>query len=714
MKRRELLTALGGAAVVGLSPNASSAQSTHQPGVMSSEGIKAVWPPASAGAASQWTMLTAEGFPSPVPALVFDGGQLAEGVPLGGLGTGYMTLEGDGKIGFHSIFNDLVPPKKYFNDWLTVNSGTINVPLSSTQISYWGHYPVADLQATYKELPLKALIRVFSPYIVGDAAVSNTPVALFDIKLQNTSSTDLPLNLSLKFPVPPEGCSLTVRGQGIFPRNKQEEIYSLETSVPARKVQHLRFAVGWYSPHWRDSSGEPRFNRYIQRFQSAEDAANFGLRQYDVLLRRILAWQWEIYRSGLPEWLKDALVQGFYSHAKNSVWIAHTRDDDWWGQNGWFVHSESHTGCPIVETIVCRMHGHFPLLFFYPELEVTTLDAFRHFQICDGEIPFCFGTPTAMREPLHHCQHPLNSGQYAQMVYRLYLRTGDRKQLEYFYDSAKRAIRYLYLLDNDHCGLVHDQPHVLPGQAWPANQFYDCWPWHGVSSYVAGTWLATLATGKALATAVGDQEFLAECTERLGKAQGAFNERLWTGSYYRLWNDVKTGKSSDVLLANQLMAQWCTKVIGLEDVLPHARVQSALAEIARLNLRATSYGLVNGVTPDGKPFDTKVHPEADFGMNIFVGENLCAAMTFMYDGQRDTGLEIARRLYETMAVKTRSPWNQRCLLNGETGLPLWGDDYYSNLAMWVVPMALDGKTVGQFASSGLVKNMIDAASREKA
>ncbi|HUZ47213.1 MAG TPA: GH116 family glycosyl hydrolase [Terriglobia bacterium] len=714
MKRRDLLTALGGATVLGLSSGAVSAQNLTEPGLLASEGVAENWPPESAGKASQWTMLRAEGFAAPVPALVFNGGALAEGVPLGGLGTGYMTLEGNGKIGFHSIFNNLVPPKKYFQDWLTVNSGTVSVPLSSTQISYWGHFPVVDLQAAYQELPLKTQIRAFTPYIVGDAAASNTPVVLFDLKLQNTSSRNLPLKLNLKFPAPPEGCSLAVRGQGIVVRDQKEGLYLLETSVPAGKTQRLRFAVGWHSPYWHDSGGELRVNRYSQRFESAEAAADFGLRRHDVLLRRVLAWQGEIYRSSLPDWLKDALVQGLYSHAKNSVWIARTRDDDWWGEDGWFTHSESHTGCPIVETMVCRMHGHFPLLFFYPELEATTLNAFRHFQISDGEIPFCFGMPTSMRDPRHHCQHPLNSGQYAQMVYRLYLRTGDREQLAHYYESAKRAIRYLYLLDNDHCGLVHDQPHVLPGGAWPANQFYDCWPWHGVSSYVAGTWLGTLAAGKLLAGVMGDHEFVAECTERLRKAQDAFNQRLWTGSYYRLWNDVKTGKQNDVLLSNQLMGEWCAKVAGLEGVLPQERVRSALGEISRLNLKATSYGLINGVTPDGKPYDTKVHPEGDFGLNIFVGENLCAAMTFLYEGQRDTGLEIARRLYEAMAVKARSPWNQRCLLNGQTGLPLWGDDYYSNLAMWVVPMALAGQSVAEFTSSGLAKKMIDAASREKA
>jgi len=84
-------------------------------------------------------------------------------------------------------------------------------------------------------------------------------------------------------------------------------------------------------------------------------------------------------------------------------------------------------------------------------------------------------------------------------------------------------------------------------------------------------------------------------------------------------------------------------------------------------------------------------------------------MTFLYHNRRDTGLEIARRLYEALAVKTRSPWNQRCLLNGETGLPQWGDDYYSNLVIWALPMALEGQSIGPFAEHGLVKAMLSAA-----
>jgi non-lysosomal glucosylceramidase len=313
-------------------------------------------------------------------------------------------------------------------------------------------------------------------------------------------------------------------------------------------------------------------------------------------------------------------VQGLYSLPKNSVWIAKTRHDEWWGENGWFTHSESHTGCPIVETMVCRMHGHFPLLYFFPELEYTTLDAFRHFQVADGEVPFCFGQPTSMRDPRYHCQHPLNSGQYAQMVYQLYSRTGDVSQLNHFYDSAKQAICYQISLDDDGCGLVHEQPHARPGEDWPANQFYDVWPWEGVSSYVAGTWLATLATGAALADAERDREFSNECKQRLHKAQQVFEERLWNGNYYRLWNNTAANRVSEVCLANQMMGYWCAKVAGIAGTLNPERVGKALDSIERLNLKATAYGVVNGATPDGKPFHSGYNGQSDFGPNTFFGK----------------------------------------------------------------------------------------------
>jgi len=662
-----------------------------------------------------WSAIEAAGFAQPAPGCVYEGTRLDGGVPLGGLGTGYMTLEGSGKIGRHSIYNDLVPPRESFKDWLYVRAGNTNIPLSAAQIAYWGHYPVADLVAEFAEEPLILGLRAFTPFVVGDAGDSNVPAALIEIELRNRGSRTLAVELTVS-PPPPEGkdpVQTQLVGDRLEVTSAGGRAQGTTTlSLGPGEAGRVRLVFAWYAPSWRDSGQEPHVHRYGTRYTSADAVAADAWARFDALLERTLAWQRVIYAADLPAWLRDALVQGLYSLAKNSVWIARTRRDEWWDENGWFTHNESHTGCPITETMVCRFHGHFPALFFFPELELGTLDAFRHFQISDGEIPFSYGLKTSMRDPRYHCQHPLNAGQYAQMVYRLFLRTGDRSQLVQFYDSARRAIRYQYSLDDDGDGLVNDQAHVRPGEMWPANQFYDCWPWWGTSAYVAGTWLATLACGRAMAEEMGDGDFAAECSRWLARGQAAYAEKLWTGEYYRLWSDPAHGQQSDVSLGNQLMAQWCVKVAGLPDVLPAANVQRALAAIERLNMAATSYGLVNGATPSGQRFDSGYPGAFDFGKDTFVGETLCAAMTFMYHGRSERGLEIARRMYDAIALKTRSPWNQRCLISADTGLPLWGDDYYSNLVIWSVPMALAGQTVAEFvAPGGLVDRMISAAAR---
>ena len=681
------------------------------------------WPFNADAPKNQWSEIQADGFPESVPGCVYDGHRLDGGVPLGGLGTGYFTLEGNGLIGHCSIFNDIVPPRADFSEWLTVKiAGGESLPLSNADIAYWGHHPVADMVCRFAPQRLELGIRAFAPLILGDSADSNIPAALFEIEVRNKRAEAVDLELSIEMPGSAGATDdVALAGEAVAVAEAGGKLKGrIARTVPAAGASRARFVFAWHAPHWRDSGRETHVNQYGMRYENAAAVAADALGRFDALLGRVLAWQSAIYSSDLPAWLRDALVQGLYSLSKNTVWIAKTRKDEWWDDIGWFTHNESHTGCPITETMVCRMHGHMPALFFYPDLERTTLEAFRHFQISDGEIPFSYGMDSSMRDPRYHCQHPLNSGQYAQMIYRLFLRSGDRELLAHFYDSAKRAIRYQFSLDDDDDGLINDQAHVSPGELWPANQFYDIWPWWGTSAYVAGTWLATLACGQAMATAMNDAEFAAECAGWLERGKAAYQDKLWNGEYYRLWQDPANtsgeGPDCDVSLGNQLMAQWCAKITGLDDILPADQVQSALGAVKRLNMGATKHGLVNGVNPDGARYVSKPDPERfpdilpnnDHSTQVFVGENLCGAMNFIYHGQTETGLEIARRIYEAVALTSRTPWKQHCLIDADSGLPVWGEDYYSNMVIWALPMACANQNIAEFAQSEFMRRLTSA------
>jgi len=156
------------------------------------------------------------------------------------------------------------------------------------------------------------------------------------------------------------------------------------------------------------------------------------------------------------------------------------------------------------------------------------------------------------------------------------------------------------------------------------------------------------------------------------------------------------------------MGDWCTRIVGLGGIFPTGHVDSALETVASLNFKATECGLVNGCLPDGtRDGSGKTHSS-----EIFVGESLCVAMTMIYIGRRQTGLEIAERIYESIALRHKTPWNQYCLIGAEDGRPVWGSDYYSNLIIWALPMVIKGEDIRAFSSAGSLMDSIFQAGRK--
>jgi len=682
----------------------------------------------------------AEGFRSPVVGIIYDSPLPSSGVPLGALGTGFIEFRPDGTLGQCSILNDFVPPRELSTAFLAVEAGgerrdLQTGPGGAAAVRYWGHYPFADV-AFELDMPIAIAVRAFSPFIPGDKDSSNIPAAVFMVRVTNDSGRLLQAKLELSFPgsgaesraermtsalhgvsmadgrgygyavgaVPAPG--VTIGAQDSLPDSPGPSKVTADFSLATGETAEVTFILAWFYPYFKDSDWKVRRHRYCVRFGSASEVAEFTARRLGDLLRRSLAWQQVIYETDLPPWLKDALVNALYSLPKNSIWIYDDDPDSWYPSHEIFAHSESFTGCPITETMVCRFHGHFPMLMLFPELERTTLEGFRHYQLGSGEIPFSFGTPNGLDRPHYRCQHPLNSAEYVQLVHRYIGRTGDEEDLKHFYPSVKAAIEFAKTLDTDGDCLVNEHPHPLPGESWPANQFYDIWPWRGTSAYVAGIWLASLLSAAEMATRAGDPDFARLCRDWFERGRQTFDSKLWNGRYYALWSDPDGGVSSEICLANQLMGDWCSRVLGVGRLLPEERVHGALDSVVRLNMGATRWGAVNGCLPDGSIDEA----DGDHARHIFVGECYCTAMTMMYEGRMEAGLELAKRLAHSLAIASLSPWNQHCLISSADGTPVWGSDYYSDMAVWAVPMALSGQGVASFAASGgLLDRIICAA-----
>jgi uncharacterized protein (DUF608 family) len=691
-----------------------------------------------------------EGLQHAAAGTVYPAGALEDGgMPLGGVGTGYLCLDTDGRFGKCSIFNRYPAPLTIGQPFLTMTVDgkplTVAAPREgrgdAKAVHYFGHFPVADARFEF-DAPIRVELRAMSPFIPGDVTESNTPAAYFEVTVINTSDTLHQVTLAFAPEGFPKGEAATLSEgswQGVqvahVPVDRMPDwmrhTYAIAVDegtadmsdtgpravasceLPAGTSKTVRFILAWHQPYVREGSGRVEQHMYAQRLSDAQAVARHAVAQHAAWLRRVLAWQDVIYGSDLPAWLQETLINAPYALTKNSLWLARTRPDDWWDEQGLFLVNESFSTCSLTETMPCRFFGHWPALFFFPELELSTLKAIRHFQLRDGEPPFCLGLGFAIRDPRYHCQHTCGAGEYAQMIYRYYLRTGDEQFLRDFWESARDAIAFMMSLDKDGDGLVEDHAHAIQGESFPANNPMDNWPWYGASSYTAGKGLATLMCGIQMARTVGDPQQVARWTDVLARGQRSFDAKLWTGTYYRTYNDPATGRCNDACPAMQLSCLWCTRVLGVGDPLPPDRITPALDTIARLNIPASPFGMVNAVFADGKPcVEGAGSGIADtcWSRDIFTQCNATAAMAFVYGGRRAEGELAAKTMMDTIFRGPHAmPWAQPCGLSSKTGGTCHGHDYYDHMVVWSYPLAfLDQNIAAACAPGGFIYDILQS------
>jgi len=689
-----------------------------------------------------------DGLKNPACGTVYSANSLSQGgAPLGGLGTGYVTFDPDGRMGRMTVLNAITYGNSpFFRLTLDGKSYSVATPKQdpdgenclASSVDYFGHFPIVDWRANLNA-PLQFECRAFYPMIPGDYEASSTPVAFFDVDLTNDSAQTQNVQLVFGpagFPggeienyregdwslfqtthtlggLPEEAVqnyALGVQGEG---GRTESGTAIFEGALQPNEKRRVSFVLAWYEPWYRESSGRVETNVYATRFKNAKDVAARSIPQKEDWLRRVLAVQDVIYGSKYPDWLKEQLTNIPTAVTKNSLWFAKTRPDDWYSEKGNFLTSESLLVCPLLETLPCRYFGQWYVLFFYPELQRVSLEGTRHFQLQGGEPPFCVGV-RGVRDPRYHCQHVNGSGEYAQMIYHYYLRTGDEEFLREFWPSAKKALEFMNSLDVDGDGLNEDHPHVFMTDCYPANVPMDQWPFFGASSYTAGKCLAALEVGIAMAQKVGDDETASAWKERLERGKARYDELLWNGDYYDVYYDEKSGRKNNACLSCQLSALWCVGITGLPSTyLDKAKVDRALDSIARLNLHASPFGTVNAVYPDGAICYEGGMPESVWSAGNFIQCNAMAAGAFLYSGHKDDGITMIKDSLDTLfRGPIPLPWSQPCGIDMRTGGSCFGFDYLDHVICWTYPMLLDNQTIPEaVAPGGLIQAILDAAKK---
>lgn len=657
----------------------------------------------SAGAAPEFTTFAAPGYDVPVSGVWYQPGQTTSDMPLGTLGTGFVDFTAGATFGAATMENNWLSPRAVSPECgfrVTIGGKLLELfpgRESDEPLRFWGHVPAADVDFGDTFGEVKAHLRAFTPLIPHDYEASNLPVALFHFTITNHSeqaaSAEVAMHWDTEEAITPAQPASAANDIAVIPADTGEyaiggrgdgwsfaidapeasrAVNTANTTILAGQRVEVVFALAWHFPEWTSSDGERVRNRYAAHHAGAAEVVAFALPKAADYERRVIAWQEKIYRQDVPPTLKDAVINSLYVMLRNSWWLA----------DGRFFQSESFTGCPITETVVCRFNGTFPLALLWPECERATMNALARAQLPSGEIPFAYGRPAATRSPYYQVQHPIVSSEFALLAYRNGVLWQDQGYLKQMYAPVRKALQYAMTLDKTGDGLVNEDPGNEEG--FPANQYYDIWPWWGVSAYTGSIWLAALRAGEEMAKFNGDTTFASELRQWFERGSRAFEEKLWTGEYYRLYNAPEMNRRSETSLTNALCGQWFAYACGLGDIVPPEHIDSVIDTVLRLNAKASPYGAVNGVRPDGS-IDTTF---AGHSAAMTIGEvwNFCAMAAFA--GRAEEAVDLFNTSYANVALGQRTSWNIPWSLKPDTGGIGWGINYYSNPCVWTLYQAL--------------------------
>lgn len=703
----------------------------------------------------EWTTFRAAGYKSKVAGVVYGSGGADCGLALGGIATGHIDLNTDGTLGRCTCFNSIIPPRELGNNAFLalevdgkvwgLSTQEIAGVKSAKDVQYWGHYPVADLQFQTSS-PVKASLRAWSPFIPGDAEDSNTPAIVFEVRLHNSSKKRQRGTLGITLPGATAdeaggdsakrrkinrkgitgtqvdtaggtgyavlvdgvaadkvkfGGALTAENGGFanlgdgLPAVKAGDngvSAAVEFDLKAGQGCVVRFVYSWYYPllHSGPHSYE---HAYAAWFDNAVEVAEDVVANHEALLGRIIAWQEVIYQEeSLPVWLRDCLVNSLYLMAEDAFWATNSIPPEPWAEEtGMFSMVESTRTCPGQACIPSDFYGNFPVLYFFPELALSTCRGFAAMQRASGEIPIYWGQNYDRQTPTYQLLHVTSPCNYVDLVDRLWHRSGDEAIVHEFYGSVKKAVRYLQSLDADGDGLLDCQPGINC-----THQFYGSWAWQGAAVHVEGMWLSVLLMARRMAEITGDTAFAKDCDVWFNLGQHSMEEKLWTGSYYRLYNDTTNKAKSDTILSNQLCGQWCAKLHATEDVFPAHRISKVFQTVKQKCGPAAKWGIAGAVKPNGK-IDRSGGETSE---GTFVPENMIVAMTMLYSGDKAGGMKIAREAMHNLVLEQGLQWDMPNTIVTETGEWLHGNDFDQLMIVWSLPAAIWNQNLSEAVSEG--------------
>jgi uncharacterized protein (DUF608 family) len=504
----------------------------------------------------------------------------------------------------------------------------------------------------------------------------------------------------------------------------------------------VRFLLAWYAPEW-EGNGEPgtggrqlhtwmpaaglppdafgttgkRFSHmYAKRFRNATEVAEYLVNHHRTILDRIIRWQSVLYDSkSIPGWLADSLINSLYYFAPSSVWAqAKPPIGSWCSEkDGLFAISESTRSAAQMSTLPNLAIGGPLLTWIFPELALSSLRALKAYQDNNGDLPVVIGDwmdPASPKD--YRYQEVLNAADYMIQLHRHWKVTGSDSFIDEFYSSGKKAMSYAFSQRPD---LGSEQIIAMPpheGKAWDDKDWFEDRPLKGLVSHAGGIRIAAAEMIREWAVVKNDEAFVKQLDLLIKAGHDALQKYLWRRDHYLVFFDPSTGDSLDAFFSPQLNGQYFAQMHGLAPVFPSENLTAVLGLIKKVCAISKLGMPPDYAEPDGRPW------LSEQGNGYLIGEfNYCnfeiymIASLFIFQGDREFGMNLLRKNLEIIAFKWGYIWDGGCCNSGagDDGNVSSGWDYFFNWTIWGVLAALAGGDVRVPSSQGgIVAKMINA------
>ncbi|MBU1044079.1 MAG: hypothetical protein KJ915_06735 [Candidatus Omnitrophica bacterium] len=403
---------------------------------------------------------------------------------------------------------------------------------------------------------------------------------------------------------------------------------------------------------------------YEKFFKKSSDVAVYINRNESELYQKTACLPNIINSMGLEEWLSDALLNNLYTLFSSS----------WLTRKGDFTMYEAPLICPLMGTLDVYFYASAAIGLLFPALDKKALSLFKQHIRKTGYVPHDIG--------LERIDLPSNgttmilwkdlNPKFILLTYRAFCQTNDLKFLKDMYPSLKKAFEYSLKQDKDADGLPDNQGF---------DTTFDTWGFKGASAYNGGVFLVSLLALRRMAEHFNDKRLAKRCIDIFTKGRKSFEQKLWNGKYYI------TAKSADKdyesCMLGQLTGQWYAYLLGLGRIFPEENIKSSIKWILKLNDKDSKYGATNSVF-----INKKRDLESYHSQNIWPGVCYCFAALAIYEGFVKEGLQLTKKVWNTISVKNKNPWNQSDVILAKDGSYGFGDYYMRNSAIWAVLIAL--------------------------